>query len=209
VRSRGVLALLLAPLLSIPEVAQTQQPSPAPPAPRASAKPASRGIRILVLQGQDAINSLAMRAAADPAVQVFDYLGEPVEGAEVTFEAPAAGPGGVFSNQQNAYKARTDARGQAIAPFTPNTLPGKFTLRVVARFGEESAEVTIRQMNSTKSASVEYKPISRPWYKDWKWWAVIGGGAGAGAYFGIRAINSSSDPTISLAPGAITIGGPR
>jgi hypothetical protein len=198
VRPRDVLALVLALSLTAPQVVLAQQPA---------ARPAPRGLRILVLQGQDAVNSLPSSSAASPAVQVFDYLGEPVEGAEVTFDVPTGGPGGLFDNQKPTFTTRTDARGQAVSNFIPNTLPGRFTIRVVARFGGESAEASIAQTNSSKSQSVEYKPAHRPWYKDWKWWAIIGAGAGAGGYWIYS--SSTSNPTIGLSPGAITIGGPR
>ena len=164
---------------------------------------------MLVLQGQDALNSLALRSAASPVVQVFDRLGGPLEGADVTFEVPTDGPGGLFDNHQSSFKTRTDARGQAAANFMPNTLPGKFTIRVIAIAGDERAEVVIRQTNSAKAAGVEYKPQSRPWYKDWKWWAVIAAGAGTAGYFGYHAASSTSAPTISLTTGTITIGGPH
>ena len=209
VRSYDVLACSLTLLLIAPETAWPQQPPPSPPEKSASQRPTPRGLRILVLQGQDAVNSLAHREAAVPVVQVFDYRGEPVEGAQVTFEVPAAGAGGVFSNQQNSYRTRTDARGQAVAPFTPNALPGKFSIRVVATLGDESAEAAIRQTNSSKAAEVEYKKPPHHWYQDWKWWALIGAGAGAGGYFAARGGTSSSNPTIGLAPGQITIGGPH
>lgn len=204
-RFRDILASSLALLLTVHTVGGAQRPD-LPGGARTNSSP-SRGLHILVLQGQDAVNSLPLGAAVSPAVQVFDYLGEPVEGAEVTFEVPAAGPGGLFDNQKNSFTTRTDARGQALAPFTPNTLPGSFTIRVIARANEQTAEVIIRQTNSTNSETLEYGlPPSRPWYKDWKWWTVIAAGAGAGSYFAFR---GSSSPTISLAPGAITLGGPR
>jgi hypothetical protein len=204
---RDILALILTVLLIFPEVMGAQQPNPAGAAVPTSP---SRGLHILVLQGQNAVNSLPLGAAVHPAVQVFDYLGEPVEGAEVTFEVPAAGPGGVFEIQKNSFSTRTDARGQALAPFTPNSLPGSFTIRVIARANEQTAEAIIKQTNSASSDTVEYgPPRSRPWYKDWKWWTVIAAGAGAGGYFAFREGGSSSNPTISLTPGAITIGGLR
>lgn len=200
---RDILAPVLALLLIVPEGLLSQQPGP-PSAPRV---PAS-GLHILVLQGQNATNSLPRREAASPAVQVFDYLNEPVEGAEVTFEVPASGPSGVFENQKNSLTTRTDARGQAMAGFTPNTLPGSFAIRVVAKAGDQVAETLIRQTNSDKVEAVQFRPPpKRPWYKSWKLWTVVLAGAGAGAYLGYRAATSSSSPTISLTPGPIVIGG--
>jgi hypothetical protein len=207
VRSRDVLALMLALMMMAPGVGWAQPPGPTPAAqaPRTGA----RGLRILVLEGQDAVNSLPTRAAASPAVQVFDYMGEPVEGAEVTFEAPASGAGGLFDNQKTSFKTRTDPRGQAVTSFAPNTLPGTFAIRVVAKFGDETAEATITQTNSAKTTGVEYKPPTHPWYKDWKWLTLMAVGAGAGGYAIYWGVTRSSNPTITLTPGSVTIGGPR
>lgn len=206
-RPRGILGLIVAISLAAPQSVNAQEAGQ--PAQGLSRRAAPRGIRILVLDGQDAVNSLASRSAASPAVQVFDFSGAPVEGAVVTFEAPASGPGGTFDNQQTSFTTRTDARGQAVTVFTPNTLPGSFVIRVTARFENETASAAIRQTNSGKAMSVEYKPTEKKWYKSWVWWTIIGAGAGAGGYFAYRSISDSSNPTISLAPGAITIGGPR
>lgn len=206
-RPRDALGLLLAISLTTPQMAWAQQQGQ--PSQGLQRRGAPRGIRILVLDGQDAVNSLASRTAVSPAVQVFDSLGAPIEGAIVTFEAPASGPGGVFDTQQTSFTTRTDSRGQAVSVFTPNTLPGSFVIRVTARFENETATESIRQTNSSSAAAVENRPASRPWYKNWVWWAVIGAGAGAGGYFGYKAATDSSIPTISLTPGAITIGGPR
>ncbi len=207
-RVRDILAIVLAFSLVVPGCLVAQEVS----APAGQAPQRAGGLNILVLQGQDAVNSIRQHAAASPAVQVFGSLGEPVQGAEVTFEVPPAGPGGMFENQKTSITKRTDARGQAVASFTPNTLAGRFTIRVVARTEDEKAEVSIRQINSTKSDTVEYSARpGRAWYKDWKWWTVIAAGAGAGAYLGYRSATSSSSPsspTISVAPGGVVIGAP-
>jgi hypothetical protein len=88
-------------------------------------------------------------------------------------------------------------------------LPGKFVIRVVATLGDDTAEASIRQTNSSRTAGVLYKQPVRPWYRDWKWWTLMGAGAAAGGYFSYRAVTTSSNPTISLAPGQITFGGPQ
>jgi hypothetical protein len=204
-----VLAVLL---LSVPQVAQTQELPTASQARPEEAVRTPRGLQIVILQGHDAVNSLRSRSAADPAVQVLDYLGEPIEGAEVTFEVPSAGPGGVFENGRPLFTTRTDSRGQATAAFTPNTLAGSFAIRVVARANDQKGEVLIRQSNSASLEAVEYRPPrSRPWHRDWRWWTMIGVGAGVGGYFAHRAISSSpsTNPVITLTPGVITIGGTR
>lgn len=210
-RSVRIQEFLLAVAMAISPGLSGQQAAAVPGQP---SRGASQAIHLLVLQGQNAINSLPSRTAADPAVQVLNYLDEPVEGVEVTFEVAPAGPGGVFENQKNSFTTRTDSRGQAAAVFTPNTLPGAFTIRVIARLDNQTAEANIKQTNSATQESVEYsgRMEGRPWYKNWKWWTVIAAGAGAGGYFGYRAVHDSSGPnipTISLTPGSINIGGPQ
>ncbi|MCC7157734.1 MAG: hypothetical protein IT161_24350 [Bryobacterales bacterium] len=180
---------------------QTQQPI-APPGER------SGGLRILVLEGQNAINSVATKSAISPVVQVLDSMEQPVEGAEVTFEAPAAGPGGHF-NGQPVVTVKTDYRGQATANFSPNDTPGSFSIRIKAAMTGQTAEVRVRQTNERRAMEATIAPPPKPWYKDWKWWAVIGGGAGAGAGFGIYLYNRDQTANITIAPGTGSIGGPR
>jgi hypothetical protein len=167
------------------------------------------GLRIGILEGQKVINSLATKAAISPVVQVFDSLEHPVEGAEVTFEVPPSGPGGIFSNQQNIISTRTDVRGQATAAFTPNSTPGSFTIKVTASAGGQSAEARIVQTNDSKAMFAGPVPPPRAWYKSWKWWAVIGGGAGAGIAAALVLGGRNDTPTINISPGTVVIGGPR
>ncbi|MEO8657483.1 MAG: hypothetical protein ABI693_03395 [Bryobacteraceae bacterium] len=205
---REILTSVLVLVLAVPANLFSQQATPASTPRQQAPTPNSRGLRILVLQGQDAVNSLPSRTAASPAVQVLDYLGEPVEGADVVFEVPAAGPSGFFENQKTSIATKTGARGQAVAQFMPNTLSGAFTIRVVAKLNDQTSEALIRQTNSTSLEAVRYGPDSRHWYKSWKFWAVVLAGAGTGAYLGYRSTTSSpANPTITLTPGPITIGG--
>lgn len=167
------------------------------------------GLRIGILEGQNVINSLATKTAISPVVQVFDSLEHPVEGAEVTFEVPPSGPGGTFSNQQNIITTRTDARGQATAAFTPNSTPGSFAIKVTASAGGQSAEARIVQTNDSKAMLAGPVPPPKAWYKNWKWWAVIGAGAGAGLGLGLYFWDRNQTATITISPGTVVIGGPR
>ncbi|MBL8237975.1 MAG: hypothetical protein JNM66_11180, partial [Bryobacterales bacterium] len=83
---RPVLAFVLIPLLVQPVGAQA-------PATAVPALPAV-SLRVLVLEGANAINSIPNRSATFPVVEVRDENDLPVEGAEVVFELPATGPGG-------------------------------------------------------------------------------------------------------------------
>ena len=65
------------------------------------ASPASAqeaGIKIIVQEGQGAINNIPQRRAKEPVVQVQHEDGEPVVGATVTFLLPDSGPGGTFAD---------------------------------------------------------------------------------------------------------------
>ena len=165
-------------------------------------------MKILVLEGQDAINSTVTKSAISPVVQVLDSMEQPVESADVTFEAPAAGAGGHF-NGQPVITTKTDYRGQAMANFAPNETPGTFFIKVRASINGQTAEVRIRQTNERRAMEATIAPPPKPWYKDWKWWAVIGAGAGAGSALGVYLYNRDQTATITIAPGTGTIGGPR
>jgi predicted outer membrane repeat protein len=65
-----------------------------------------------------------------PAVLITDSFGNPVAGVNVTFTAPASGPGGTFAGQPTAT-AVTDAQGRATAPpLIANASTGTFRLLV-------------------------------------------------------------------------------
>src|SRR6185369_13783504 len=49
-------------------------------------------LKIVVLQGEGASNSIKSRTATQPAVEVRDDQDKPIAGAEVVFQLPAAGP---------------------------------------------------------------------------------------------------------------------
>ncbi|MBZ5582325.1 MAG: hypothetical protein LAQ30_09015, partial [Acidobacteriia bacterium] len=92
--------LFLTPLLG---TAQSQ----APPQP-------ASGIRIRIVQGDGAINSIRLRRGHDPVAQIVDSSGEPLSGATVTFLLPATGPSGAFRDGGLSFTAQTDAKGAAI-----------------------------------------------------------------------------------------------
>lgn len=207
----SIIALCLVGLLVTPGPLLAQQ-APAQPAPSEPAGP-QRGpvqgkLKILVLEGQGAVNSLASKSAISPVVQVLDVMEQPVDGASVTFEVSPTGPGGLFGNAPMAT-VRTDYTGQATATFTPNNTPGAFSIKVTASLGNQTAEARIRQINDSKAVSAMIPVPPKPWFKNWKWWAVIGAGAGAGIATAVILSNRGDKSTITLSPGPIVIGGPN
>lgn len=210
---RKFIAALVSLLLTAPNFVYGQQPPVQPAAPPATgqtpvALPSAGSLKILVLQGQNAVNSLTSKTALSPVVQVLDGVEQPVEGATVTFEVSPTGPGGSFGGAPIAT-VKTDLTGQATALFTPNDTPGSFSIKVTATFAEQSAQLRIRQTNDRNVAMAMMPLPPKPWYKSWKKWALIGGIAGAGVAATVILVNKDETPTITISPGSVTIGGVR
>ena len=89
-------AALSALLALAPVIRAQQRDSLNPPQPPAAAASPVESLKIFVLEGQGAIHSIRDQGAAMPVVEVRDDNGLPVEGAEVKFDLPPAGPGGSF-----------------------------------------------------------------------------------------------------------------
>ena len=109
--------------IAIAAVSSAQQPAaPVPQAPKPTVPVSS--LKLLVLQGKDAVNDLQGRTFTIPIVELLDDNDQPVEGAQVIFSLPADGPGGFFPGNTINFTTRTNVQGQASAPFTPNGVPG-------------------------------------------------------------------------------------
>jgi uncharacterized protein involved in exopolysaccharide biosynthesis len=80
---------------------------------------------------------------------------------------------------------------------------------VTATFAGQRGEALIRQVNDAKILEAMVPPPPKPWYKNWKWWAVIGAGAGAGIAAAVILVDRDQTSTITIAPGTPSIGGPR
>lgn len=67
------------------------------------------------------------------AVTVTDRSGNPVAGVAVTFSAPRAGATGRFTGGRRTVRAKSDARGIAVAPaFVAGSTPGGYVVRATA-----------------------------------------------------------------------------
>jgi hypothetical protein len=185
----------------------------------------SRTLTIAVLQGDGAIHDLRAGTATFPIVEVRDEAMKPVAGAEVTFELPASGPGGEFAGGASTAHAKTTTAGQARAPeFTPNKREGRFFIQVTARLGDRVGTVRIEQTNSvnpvaTRKAADRGSAAAGP-SKLWRVLAIAAGSAttvgvvlltrnGSNGGGSVGAVPPPSGPSVTLTPGAITVGGPR
>ena len=193
----GLLLLLLTPARMSPQV----QP------------PAS--IRIEVVEGEGAINSIAERRAKDPVVKILDDDLRPIAGATVTFVTPELGASAVFTGG-HVNMVTTDANGMATGfGLKPNNVAGEFQIRVTASFRGQTATATIGQTNA---APVAVKKGNNKTLGILIAIVAGGGAAGAALALGKKSSTTASTPTTpapttpaaatTISPGGGTFGPP-
>jgi hypothetical protein len=169
------------------------------------------GLRIQVVQGEDARNVLEQIPANPITVRVTDRNNRPIPGASVTFTSPTSGPSGDFVNGLTNFTTMTDENGTAVArEYRPNDVAGAYQIRVRAEYLGEIATTSIHQTNgATKKSTGKLIAIV----------AVAGIAGVAGAAFAARGGGSSSSPTTPTSPnspsvptisfGGATVSGPK
>lgn len=171
-------------------------------------------LKVNVLAGQGAVNNIVQGVAAQPAVEVLDESNAPVVGAEVTFEAPADGPGGTFFGTRT-YTTRTDAKGRAQASgLAPNNQPGKFQIMARAKSEKGTGEAAIAQSNGGPGTPVS-GTVQQNKKKFWIIAGIVAAAAAGGGVAASRNGGSGSSATeatkrpVTIGAGPITVGGPR
>lgn len=169
----------------------------------ASADAQITGIKIVIQEGQGAINNIKERRAKEPVVQVLHEDGEPAVGATVTFLLPDTGASGAFNDGAHVLTVQTDAKGQAVGRgLRPNQTAGRFQIRVTASFHGQTASAVIAQINAEPAAggggSKKFLII-----------ALIGGAAAGGlvAAMGHKSGGSTAPPTVTNPPGTVLVPG--
>jgi hypothetical protein len=203
--------LLLAGSLPAQQASSPVPVQPTVPAPAPVAGPKS--LKISATQGEGAKNSVKARSATQPAVEVRDENGKPVANAQVIFQLPASGPGGVFYDWMRTQTARTDERGQATASgLTPNDIEGRFNIKVTAIAGDATASIVIAQSNIERAGKDLTVAGKTRW---WKPVLILGiaAAAGGGVYAARRGsgVNTATVVTtpVTITPGPITVGNPK
>jgi hypothetical protein len=161
---------------------------------------AQSNLRVVVVEGEGAKNVAQQIAAKQLTVRVLDANNRPVEGAAVTFIAPASGASGDFTNDSKSIRILTNTDGVANAgPYHPNATTGAYLIQVRVEFQRALATVNISQMNVGQSKSHK-KMIAII--------AIAGAAAGAAiAAHGGSSSSSSGAPTITL--GGTAVGAPK
>lgn len=169
-------------------------------------------LRIVIVEGEGAVNNIRQRIAREPIVQVEDENRKPLAGATVVFLLPDSGASGVFPNGTRMLTVTTDAQGRAVATgLRPNNIAGKFQIRVSANFQGMTGSASITQTNAMAAAAAaggaSGKMIAII--------AVVGAGAAGGAIAATRggkgAEAGPSQPprrTVSITPGTPSVGAP-
>lgn len=207
--TRGILVFVLSAVLALPPVAVGQQAAaPAKPAPPAPSEP----LKIIVLQGEGATNSISGRTATQLVVEVRDQKDQPVPGAEVVFQLPAAGPGGVFQGWMRTQTVMTNEQGQAgTSGLMPNDEPGRFNIKVTATQGARTGSVIIAQTNVQRTGSKGQAVASSSW--KWKIIGLVGLGAVVGGIYAAARGEETAAVTaavpVTITPGSVTVAGPR
>lgn len=106
-------------------------------------------LRIVVIEGEDAVNVVPQRTAVAPIIEVRDRNDQPVAGAIVRF---AISRGRATFNGARVLTVTTDAAGRAAATGLTPTGTGAIQIGTTATFQGQTAAVTIAQTNVMTTA---------------------------------------------------------
>ena len=141
IRSRITFALACVMALASLSVAAEQTP----------AEQASSGLKIVVIEGQDAANIIQQKTAVAPVVEVRDRTDLPIAGAQVTFTI-SGGQGAAFSGGLRRLTVTTNAAGRAAVTGLNPVGTGTYQINVTAAYQGRTAAATISQTNYATEA---------------------------------------------------------
>ncbi len=180
-------------------------------APAAAAQEAQGGLRITIVDGDEAILNVRQRVSREAIIQVEDENRKPVAGALVTLTAPRDGASAVFSNGLNNITLTTDDTGRVVVRgIRPNSAPGKYAIRVTAV--KQGLRGTAQIQMTNVAAAVAAGGISA---KVLTFLLIAGAGAAAGTVAATRGGNGGgaagpgAPPVTTVTPGTPTVGPPR
>ena len=115
---------------------------------RAQSPPAA--LRIVVIEGENAVNIVSQKTAVAPIVEVRDRNDQPVAGATVRFAIRA---GKATFGGPRTLAVTTDGAGRAAATALTPTGSGALQISATAAFQGQTAAVTIAQTNVMTAAA--------------------------------------------------------
>jgi hypothetical protein len=189
--------------------------------------PKENTLDITVVEGEGTSNVVGKKGSLRPVIEVRDEKNQLLEGAIVTFIAPADGPSVVFSNGLRTVTVMTDSQGRARTPSFRAVNSGPFRLQVSASFRGQMVSTSISQTNFDTAGEANGKPRSSPpgdrpiankksagGLSGITWALILGAGAAAAVGIGLglgHKGSNSSTPTTSATiggPGTPTVGAP-
>ena len=108
-------------------------------------------LKIVVIEGEAAVNIIQQKTAVAPLVEVRDRNDQPVAGALVTF-AIQGGRSAAFTGGASTLSVTTNAVGQALASGFSPLINGAVQINVQAAFQGQIAAATIAQTNVMTAA---------------------------------------------------------
>jgi hypothetical protein len=106
----------------------------------------SAGLKIVVIEGEHAVNIIQQKTAVAPIVEVRDRNGQPVSGAVVTFTIRSSRLAS-FAGGNSTLTVATDAAGRAAVNLLNPLGSGQLQIQVSAAFEGQAASATIVQTN--------------------------------------------------------------
>ena len=134
----------------------------------AAALGAQPGLRIVVIEGEGAVNIIQQKTAVAPVVEVRDRNNVPVGGVTVTFTIQGAKTA-VFAGGSQTMTVTTNAAGRAIAAAVNPLSSGTVQIQAATVFQGQTVAATITQTNVMTAAQTTSASA-----------ASAGGGAGGG-----------------------------
>jgi hypothetical protein len=162
-------------------------------------------LRVVVLEGEDAVNIVQQKTAVRPLVEVRDRNNLPVPGASVTFTVGSGQPA-AFGGAQTVT-VTTNASGQAAPASFSATGAGKVSIQVQAAHQGQIASAAITQTNFATAAAAAAAGVAATTAG-----AAAGstGGAGAAGAPGVTGAAGAgggiSATTIAIVGGAVAGG---
>jgi len=178
--------------------------------PSANAQEAQGGLRITIIEGDEAILNVRQRVSREAIIQVEDENRRPVAGALVTLTAPRDGASAIFSNGLNNITLTTDDAGRVVVRgIRPNSAEGKYSIRVNAVKEGMRGTAQIQMSNVALAAAaggITAKVVAIL--------LIAGAGAAAGAVALTRNGNGAAPGAVTatpirITPGTPTVGPPR
>ncbi len=174
------------------------------------------GLKLVIVEGDGAVNNIQQRVAREPIVQVTDEDDRPVAGAVVAFTLPDHGASGVFADGSRLFTTTTDANGRAVARgFQTNSVAGEFEMNVTASYAGKSVSRRIKMTNIARAAAAAGGGGGKILLILALVGGAVAGGVAAAAGGGGGSSNPAAPPSpppaagIVISPGAGSVGPPR